>query len=688
MPNTSEGNRLLASLAVFRELYDSERDVFGILSVFLNDIIKNQSLYSFTITEIKEKLNNTFEFNIPEAVVKTSLSRLDFLEKVQGIYTVKNIADIKDSAIDEKQQTIINNNDTIIERLFRFVEDEKKITLNHNQKESISHSFFCFLLDQNNGDEYIEFITSFILENESDRDFKSQLKLIREGVILYTGIKFNNNINDLGAWRTDLTIYLETEIIFHLAGLNGELQQQLAADFLTYVREINQKSDKPLIKLRYFKEVTQEIESFFTKAKYLFEGNERPNPNRTAMVTILNGCKAPSDILSKKSDLYTVLERSSIKEDSYNDYFNPENHQYNIVNQDIIDKVSKELDDEAESHLKFLNYIAIHRKEASHNNFENIGYILLTGNSTTLRVAWNDLVKQEGDVPLATHLSFLTSKFWFKLNKGFGKNVLPKSFDIITKSQIVLSSVLNNTVGEKFDELQSEFKKGNLTEQQAKARIIDLRNQVRKPEEIKNDIIKDVLSVITEDSLDKFIQEQSHFKFKAEQQIEENERLMSELAKKKEIEGQFLKSRKALLDEKLNLKSTLENQKRPLDKIVSRQYSQYKAALVLGVLFYYTVIISLVFYIGWDIMEPYTYVISLIPVLIAVIYFLVKERNFDNFNFLFIRKDTLQKKIYKRFEFNPTGLELVETEIESLKNEINSLELAVGKVEFPLQPRV
>lgn len=673
MSNISEENRLLASLAVFRELYDSEKDVFGIISVFLNDIIKNQSLYNFSITEIKEKLNASFEFNIPEAVVRTSLSRLDFLERAKGMYSVKNIADIKNSAVDEKQQTIISNNDTIIEALFRFIEAEKKITLNQVQKESISHSFCCFLLDLNNGDEYIEFITAFILENEADRNFKGQLNLIREGVILYSGIRYNNNINDLGAWRTELTIYLETEILFHLGGFNGELQQQLAADFLTYVREINQKAGKPLIKLRYFTEVTQEIESFFTKAKYLLEGNEKPNPKVTAMVTILNGCKTQSDILSKKSDFYTLIQRSSIQEDLYRDYFNPDNHIYNIVSQDIIDKVSKELDDDAEDHLKFLNYVAIHRQDAHHNNFENIGYILLTGNSTTLRVAWNDLLKQEGDVPLATHLSFLTSKFWFKLNKGFGKNVLPKSFDIITKSQIILSRVLNNTVGEKYVELQTEFKNGRLSEDQAKARIIDLRNQVRKPEEIKNDIVKDVLSAITEDSLDRFIQEQSHFKFKSEQQEEENARLLNELERKKEVEDRFLQSKKDLLSEKINLKSTLEGQKLPLDRMATRQFFNYRIFLCLTVIFYYGIIVWLIFRLTWNVMEPYTYIIGLILPFVTMIYLIITQHNVDISEFFLNQKDRFTKKVYSKFGFKAGVLDDIDNEINLLQTEILNL---------------
>lgn len=357
-------NRLLASLAVFRELYNAEKDVYGIISVFLNDLIKTNNLYSFSLNEITEKLNSTFEFDVPTAVVKTSLARLSFIKKTRTDYIVNDVSKIRVHTIDEKQDKILSNNETIIHNLFKFIEGEKGAILTAAQKEKVSHSFCCFLLDLNNGDEYIEYITAFILKNESDVNFKNQLNLIREGVILYSGIKYNNNLNDLGTWRTPLTIYIETEILFHLAGFNGELYQALAKDFLTYVHEINQKGQKKIIKLKYFEESKNEIEGFFKKAVHLIEGNEKPNPTGTAMVSIINGCKSPSDIIEKKSDFYLLLKSNGIEEDTYKEYFNQVNHKYNIVSKEIIEKVSKEIGKDAEDYLMPLNYISIHRKEA------------------------------------------------------------------------------------------------------------------------------------------------------------------------------------------------------------------------------------------------------------------------------------------------------------------------------------
>ena len=436
------------------------------------------------------------------------------------------------------------------------------------------------------------------------------------------------------------------------------------------------KHKKKLIKLKYFEEVKNEVEGFFKKARHLVEGNEKPYPNVTAMVAIVNGCKTAADVLEKKSDFYTLLKSYSIEEDTFNEYFNPVNHQYNIVSQDIIEKVSKELDKDAEPFLKFLNYISIHRREANSNNFENIGYLLLTGNATTLKVAWNELMKEEGFVPMATHLSFLTNKFWFKLNKGFGKTSLPKSFDIITKSQIILSKVLNDSVGVKYEELQKDYKDGKLTEDQAKARIIDLRNQVRKPEEIKNDIVSDVLNAITEDSLEKFIEEQSHFKIKAEKREEDNIKLLEELETKKEVEKELLTTKQDLLKEKENLKDTLKRQKKPLDKKAERKYKNLKTTLIFIILGYYALLIGSIFYFTWDVMEQYTFILSIVPIVISILYLLTAEQTINPLKFLKKQEERFFDKMYYEFDFDIEKLNKTKEEILELENEITELKKA------------
>lgn len=671
-----ESNKLLASYALFKGLFDKGKDIYGVIAEYLKKAISEKGLYHFTLDEITQILNNEFEFNIPNAVVKTSLNRIDNLTKIGANYTVNNPNDYVSKDFDEFEKDYQKKNETIINTFINYVEDINQKKLDEKEKTNLTHSFCNYILDKQNGNENLEFITSFFVKHNDDSSFKEQIDKIREGVILYSGIKFNNDINNFGAWNADFTIYIETEILFHLAGFNGELYKLLASDLLQFISEINQKAAKQVIRLKYFADVKTEIEGFFTKAKYLLEGNLKPNPSVTAMVSIINGCKSISDIQAKKTDFYELLKRYQIEEDDYVDYFAERNHKYNIVSTELLEKVTKEIDKDANPYLKFLNYISIHRKEASENNFENIKAILLSGNSTTLKVAWNDLLKEEGNVPLATTMSFLTNKFWFKLNKGFGKETLPKSFDIISKSQIILSTILNKKIGNEYESLQEDFKKGKLNEDQVKARLVDLKNNVRKPEDIVKDNIDDVLHVITEDSLDIFIEEQKHFKFKAEQQFVENEKLKNELAQKKDTETKLEKDLKETKElfvlEKIKQLNILDNIKKPIDLKAENKFREYKIFLAIVYLLTFICAFLFIHYVDWNMFEKYSYIISFIPVVIITLYFLITEKELMPLkafkNHLVSKKKLIYIKKYNEFNFSIEEYNKLKKEISELEN--------------------
>lgn len=678
----------LASLAVFRELYNSEKDVYGIIAAFLKEIIISNSKHQFTLNEITVMLNNTFDFKIPEAVVKTSLNRLEFLEKSEGYYNTNNLAGIESTNLNQKQSEIQQNNEVLIENLFRFIEEEKKEKLSDNDKEKIVHSFCSFILDSSDGKDYPEYISAFIIKNKKDFNFTNQLNIIKEGVVLYSGIKYNSNLNDVGSWNTNFTIFIDTEVLFHFAGYNGELYKILFNDFFSFVKEINNKCKRKLIKLKYFSDVKDEIDKFFKKAEYIVSGQDKANPSVTAMNSIIDGCKTRGDIVIRKTKFYDLLKTNGIIEDNYAYYFSSYNHKYNIVDLDVIKKISETIGiEDITDHLRFLNFISIHRKEANSNNFDNIGYILLSGNSITLKVAWHEEVKQQGNVPLATNLSFLTNKFWFKLNKGFGINNYPKTFDIITKAQIVLSTQINESVAIQYDELQTKFQKGELTEEQAVATIANLRNQARKPEDIEEDDVKNILDSISEGSIEKYLQEQEYFKNKTKENKVEIEKLKEDISikklqlqekEKKEIEliNKTIETKDELLQEKKGTLESIEKHKVPIDKQAISKLNKYKIFFLIGLFVYYGGLVFLIIKFGWDVMEPWTYICGLIPIVGSLLYMLIKEKS--------LNPEALLKKIrvkvfnekYESFNFDINKLQTLQDDIIELENEIEELKKA------------
>lgn len=536
MTEIKEESKCLASLAVFRELYNSDRDIYAVIGEFLKEIISTKGKHQFSLTEITQLLNDTYDFTIPEAVIGTSLNRFGrSLTKTQGIYSViaKEAFNVT-GRLTGTHNEIQNNNETVINDLISYIEAETNSKLSDNEKEKVVHSFCSFIIDEATNQPYSEFVSAFIVKGKKNVGFITRLNTIKEGVVLYTGLKYNSNINELGSWTTVLTVFIETEILFHFAGYNGELYQTLFNDFFDLVKEINfknqKKNGKKLIHIKYFTDVKDEIERFFKKAEYIVSGRDKANPSKTAMTSIIDGCTSPAEIIEKKTRFYELLKSNGIFEDDFSNYYSDYNHRYNIEDQELIKSISERTGiEDVHPHLKYLNFININRKGISNRGFENVGYMLLSGTSKTIIIAWDEAIKPDGNVPLASNLSFITNKLWFRLNKGFGKGTYPKSFDIVTKAQIVLSSQVNNSVADKFDELQVKYKNGVLSEEQAVASIAELRRQAKKPEDIKEDDLQEILRSIDENSIETYLKEQELFKNKASKQEQENERLKKTL---------------------------------------------------------------------------------------------------------------------------------------------------------------
>ncbi|MPM79353.1 hypothetical protein SDC9_126386 [bioreactor metagenome] len=172
------------------------------------------------------------------------------------------------------------------------------------------------------------------------------------------------------------------------------------------------------------------------------------------------------------------------------------------------------------------------------------------------------------------------------------------------------------------------------------------------------------------------MQEQSHFKNKAEKQKEENIKLLDKLENKKDIETQFLKSREDLLTEKVKLKDTLERQKKPLDKKAKKKYKNLKATITGIIIGYYVLLIVSIFYFTWDIMEQFTFILSIVPIVISILYLLITEQTINPIRYLTIQKEKYLEQTYKDFDFELAKLFENEDEITNLKSEIDRLKKA------------
>ncbi|MEH0007867.1 MAG: hypothetical protein V6Z82_04010, partial [Flavobacteriales bacterium] len=298
-------NRFLASLALFRELYNTNKDIYEVISTFVKQLIVTKSKYAFNLTEITEDLNKTYGFRIPEAVVGTSLKRLSkFLTRKENGYSVVDHFNLKaNEELNKKEESLQDVYDKVIGDLLHYMAGRLNRPLGGSEKKAVVHSFVSFIIDEKDDTPYLKYISAFVISRQGDGDFKKRFSLVREGVVLHSGIRYSSDLNELGSFKSDLTIFLDTEILFYLAGYDGELYQKLWADFFQYVKEINRRKPNR-IKLRYFSEVNSKIINHFGKAEYIVAGKDYVIPGKTAMESIVNGCQTKADVVVKKSNFF------------------------------------------------------------------------------------------------------------------------------------------------------------------------------------------------------------------------------------------------------------------------------------------------------------------------------------------------------------------------------------------------
>src|SRR5690606_16282340 len=173
MTEIKEESKCLASLAVFRELYNSDRDIYAVIGEFLKEIISTYGKHQFSLTEITQLLNDTYDFTIPEAVIGTSLGRFrKSLTKTQGIYTVIDKDAFKVTGrLTGTHDEIQNNNETVINELILVIEIEADSKVTDDEKEKVVHSFCSFIIDESTNQPYSEFVSAFIVKEKKDAGF-------------------------------------------------------------------------------------------------------------------------------------------------------------------------------------------------------------------------------------------------------------------------------------------------------------------------------------------------------------------------------------------------------------------------------------------------------------------------------------------------------------------------------------
>ena len=229
---------VLASYVTYKELYanDNYRSAYQILAEFIKYIIVTEEIYIFSIPELKRRLQDVFGFRLPNAVIKSAIKKIEYIERIpnKDAHSVKTKIVSVDEKFSQYKENAEKENAALTEKLVEYAEHHGHGNI---PKKELTQELIAYLLDESNGGKYQEIISAFILESSGNRSIVRQINAIREGSILYMGL--NYNITETGSITNELTLYLDVEVLFDLYGYNGEVFKTLAGDLITLVKEAN-----------------------------------------------------------------------------------------------------------------------------------------------------------------------------------------------------------------------------------------------------------------------------------------------------------------------------------------------------------------------------------------------------------------------------------------------------------------
>lgn len=604
MDRISDKKKCMASLAVFRVLYNGKKDIYTIISEFIKLIIANKNIVHFELQEMIGWICTEYGFKLPEAVVKRATNRLNFLDKNRTQYTVttqlngNECQDIQNKLFEAQSE-----NSHLIDSLLYYVKTKHANLLEKtNYEEELKKAFYSFVIDEKAvSPEYGAVISGFIVSINNDNRLTNQLNKIRQGMIIYVGLTYNTDYHVIDQMDMPLYIYFDTEILFSMAGYNGTLYQTLFDEFFDLALQINKRSHKAPIHFRYFTETKTEIDNYFSAAEDIVNHKQQLDPSKQAMTYIVSSCKSAFQVQEMLVDFYEKLKSCNILLDAQESYYDKENMQFSIEHNTALEELNNEYnEDDLLKKLRLLNYISIKRGSKSQKIFHNIGHILVSANKLTFKLSHHKSIRQAGCVPLATDLGFLTNRFWLLLNKGLSNEMNLHSFDIITKAQIALSTLVNDAVGVYYDELTKEMTAGEINTEELKRKIAVLRQLAIKPEDINQSNEDTYINVIDIDEIDRYIAEKQQ---EVERQLKDTEQLKGKITELESLNSQHeqkiqLMAYKLAEERNQVLKETYEQKKRKYDiresNWIASEYKKEKHKCFTIVFLYSLVVVVLI----------------------------------------------------------------------------------------------
>ena len=493
--------KLIASLALLRTLYNNDKkNIYNVIAEMARSTIVKNKLRQTSVTELSRLLKKEYGVSIINPVLAYSVKRLSGLKmdqkmglSVSQVFSANISEEIEQTAIQSRQ-----NNDLMLADLCDFIEEKKGEKLSDKQREQVKADM-CYFVSHNLvvDSPYKGYLGSFYMEKQKEdaRAFRT-FNTIHEGRILYDGLSGSSEFDSIEQFDKPLKVYLETEILFHAAGLNGDLYEHLFNQFYEQVESINKSAiqikGQRVISLMYFPETENEIGQYFAQAEQILSKKLSPAQPGNAMDVIVSSCKSPADVRIKEYEFWQKLKRLGIHADTTK-FDVIQNGQYNLVSAEEVARVKKKhsgvttINDEqrALDVLQMLSRINYNRRNINARNYKSADSVLVTGRAITLD--YSQRLTPKGDVPFAVSMSYLTNRFWFSFHRGlFDSDQSITSDQLLGFAQIAVSQQINEVLHEEFLCLSLDVKEGRLSKEEAIERVSALRSDlVVSPDEVK-----------------------------------------------------------------------------------------------------------------------------------------------------------------------------------------------------------
>lgn len=595
--NNSDFN---AALALFQSLYRSHKgDIFTVIERFILAGVKSQHLSTVTVASVSELLQTQFHIDIPNSIIQHCIQNQDIFHYKKGEYLVVAQSEEETDELLKELEEIDKQNENIISGLYEEIEHRHLVTLTDGEKENIREVFFDFVKDRDKEPEYKYFIdiNQYIVKHEKNSTFQKALDAIKEGMIIYHGIRYSETSN-AATWKEDTVFFLDMEYLFNACGMNGTFYEECFYDFYNLVKEINDGSPVhngiPRIQLKYFTRTKENIDRFFNVAARIKSGEESLYKDNEAMKNILNNSPDEIGVLQNKAQFFKKLNDLGIKE--YTKEINLDKNKDFIFDTSSLSlKIDAEFSGEEKEdiaeYLLFADYINILRGGKKSPRLEKCGFIFLSESNLSTRFS---KFLRDNDTDARTfvicRMNLFTEDMWFKLRKGIVNQGSIATLKVISKAKSIVSGLLSDSVTSNYKKIIEESK----DPEEKKILYAELRGKRHTPENVTADSIdEDVSFILDKCFIENYRENQSQLKIKAEK-ADIAERLLGETRQ----ENQILKDENKGLREQIKLNTfnkLLAARNRAKRKFVVENFIYSNVKLLIWVLILLLLVVCIYF---------------------------------------------------------------------------------------------